>query len=147
MLLQFAFYHFFFVIWYFHFVSFSSHVHGNEWLLCADGAMEKLRTHSVSYGVDLCHFQRVDWSLNSWCICWCCELQLRLVTNLLTIAAQHQLPHHLIKQHQQLMSVSVAQYASCQRQLSSSHQVTSVSTDVVRCQTCRKHKLEVDMHW
>jgi len=74
-----------------------------------------------------------------WCVCVsvvevCCKcwmrltnvLQLRLMTHLLTLAPRVQSSHQLTSQHQQLMTVSVAHYASCQRQLSSSQQVISL---------------------
>ena len=55
----------------------------------------------------------------------CVVLQLQLMTSLLTLASRLQSSPQLITHHQQLMSVSVAHYASCQRQLSSSQQVLS----------------------
>jgi len=52
-------------------------------------------------------------------------LQLWLMTNLLTLAPRLRSSHQLTHQYRQLLSVSIAQYASCQRKLSSSQQVIS----------------------
>ena len=51
-------------------------------------------------------------------------LQLRLISTLLTLVPRVRSSSNLTRRHHQLMSASVPHYASCQRQVSSSPQVS-----------------------